>query len=97
MKTATPLGISSMLSLVVSTHESESSRSEESFLIYRGLSWRASANAKLPLKRTALGSGATRDLIKYEAERDVNGLIEEFVKWEKRLDAEAMKPGQEHC
>jgi hypothetical protein len=46
---------------------------------------------------SALGSGATRDLIKYEAERDVNGLIEEFVKWEKQLDAEAMKPGQEHC
>jgi hypothetical protein len=38
-----------------------------------------------------------RDLIKYEVERDLNGLIEEFVKWEKRLDAETMKRGEEHC
>ena len=45
---------------------------------------------------SALGSVPTRDLIKYEAERNFNGLIEEFVKWEKQLDAETMKRGEEH-
>jgi hypothetical protein len=40
---------------------------------------------------SAIRNGATRDLIKYETERDFTGLIEEFVQWEKRLDAETMK------
>jgi hypothetical protein len=40
---------------------------------------------------SAIHNGATRDLIKYEIERDFTGLIEEFVQWEKRLDAETMK------
>jgi hypothetical protein len=46
---------------------------------------------------SAIRNGATRDLIKYEAERDFYGLIEEFAKWEKQLDAETMKSGGEHC
>jgi hypothetical protein len=40
---------------------------------------------------SAIQHGAKRDLIKYEAERDFNGLIEEFLQWEKQLDAESMK------
>ena len=40
---------------------------------------------------STIHNGATRDLIKYETERDFTGLIEEFVQWEKRLDAETMK------
>jgi hypothetical protein len=40
---------------------------------------------------SAIHEGATRDLIKYEIERDFTGLIEEFLQWEKRLDAETMK------
>jgi hypothetical protein len=40
---------------------------------------------------SAIHNGATRDLIKYETERDFNGLIEEFLQWEKQLDAETMK------
>jgi hypothetical protein len=40
---------------------------------------------------SAIHNGATCDLIRYEAERDFNGLIEEFVRWEKQLDAETMK------
>jgi hypothetical protein len=40
---------------------------------------------------SAIHNGTTRDLIKYEIERDFTGLIEEFVQWEKRLDAETMK------
>jgi hypothetical protein len=35
---------------------------------------------------SAIHNGATCDLIKYEAERDFNGLIEEFLQWEKQLD-----------
>jgi hypothetical protein len=46
---------------------------------------------------SAIDNGATRDLIKYEAERDFNGLIEEFAKWEKQLDPETMKREGEHC
>jgi hypothetical protein len=41
---------------------------------------------------SAIQHGATRDLIKYEAERDFNGLIEEFLQWEKQLDADSTKP-----
>ena len=40
---------------------------------------------------STIHNGATRDLIKYETERDFNGLIEEFLQWEKQLDAETMK------
>jgi hypothetical protein len=40
---------------------------------------------------SARHNGATCDLIKYETERDITSLIEEFVQWEKRLDAETMK------
>ena len=40
---------------------------------------------------SAIQHGAKRDIIKYEAERDFNGLIEEFAQWEKQLDAESMK------
>jgi hypothetical protein len=40
---------------------------------------------------SAIQHSAKRDLIKYEAERDFNGLIEEFLQWEKQLDAESMK------
>jgi hypothetical protein len=40
---------------------------------------------------SAIHNGATCDLIKYETERDFSGLIEEFVRWEKQLDAETMK------
>jgi len=40
---------------------------------------------------SAIHNGATRDLVKYEIERDFTGLIEEFAQWEKRLDAETMK------
>jgi hypothetical protein len=40
---------------------------------------------------SAIQRGAKRDIIKYEAERDFNGLIEEFEYWEKRLDADTMK------
>jgi len=29
--------------------------------------------------------------LKYEVERDFNGLAEEFLQWEKQLDAETMK------
>jgi len=40
---------------------------------------------------SAIQHGAKRDLIKYEAERDFNGLIEEVLRWEKQLDADSMK------
>jgi hypothetical protein len=40
---------------------------------------------------SAIHNGATCDLIKYETERDFSGLIEEFVRREKQLDAETMK------
>jgi hypothetical protein len=41
--------------------------------------------------KAAKVAGSTHDLIKYEAERDFNGLIEEFLQWEKQLDADSMK------
>jgi hypothetical protein len=40
---------------------------------------------------SAIQHGAKRGIIKYEAERDFNGLIEQFEQWEKQLDAESMK------
>src|ERR1700730_4855270 len=40
---------------------------------------------------SAIRDGVARDLIKYETERNFNGLIEEFLQWEKQLDAETMK------
>jgi hypothetical protein len=40
---------------------------------------------------SAIHNGATCALIKYETERDFSGLIEEFVRREKQLDAETMK------
>jgi hypothetical protein len=40
---------------------------------------------------SAIHNGATCDIIKYETERDFNGLIEEFLQWDKQLDAETMK------
>ena len=49
---------------------------------------RASIKKKLD---SAIQRGAKWDIIKYEAERDFNGLIEQFEQWEKQLDAESMK------
>lgn len=43
---------------------------------------------------SAIQKGARWDLVKYEAERDFNGLIEEFALWEKRLDAETVERGK---
>jgi hypothetical protein len=40
---------------------------------------------------SAIHNGPTHDLIKYETEREFNGLIEEFLQREKQLDAETMK------
>ena len=44
---------------------------------------------------SAIQHSANRDIIKYESERDFNGLIEEFEQWENQLDAESMKREEE--
>jgi hypothetical protein len=40
---------------------------------------------------SAIHSGTTGGILKYEIERDFNGLPEDFAQWEKQLDAETMK------
>ena len=45
---------------------------------------------------SAIDRGITWDLIKYEVERDFNGLIEDIAQGEKRLDAETMKQAGKH-
>ena len=40
---------------------------------------------------SAIHKGETWDSLKYEFDRDFNGLIEEFAQWEEQLDAEAIK------
>jgi hypothetical protein len=49
---------------------------------------RKAIRAKL---NAAIRKGAMWDSIKYEFERDFNALSEEFLQWEERLDADAMK------
>jgi|HubBroStandDraft_6_1064221.scaffolds.fasta_scaffold2364719_1 hypothetical protein len=88
------LGTSSTLSLVVSTHGSASSKNEESFRVCHEAFTESIRKRQVSIQEkldSTIHNGATRDLIKYETERDFTGLIEEFVQWEKRLDAETMK------
>ena len=89
-----------MLSLVVSTHGFREFKERGEFSDMQGAFLESIRKRQASIKEeldSALGSGATRGLIKYEAERDFNALIEAFVKWEKQLDAEAMKRREEHC
>lgn len=40
---------------------------------------------------SAISKGATREVVKYEVERDFNSLFDDFALMERRLEAEAMR------